>query len=108
MVPHLQQHQSIGCIPRKASEANSMTAKELADEMAMSAGRLHFGDLPMCAPSVKYLANEILEAIPVVDMIEVIQAANRFKAANDYVEAAQQEANLRVALDRLIARGVKL
>jgi hypothetical protein len=85
-----------------------MTAKELANEMAMSAGLQHFGDLPMCAPSVKYLANEILEAIPVVDMIDVIQAANRFKAANDYVEAAQQEANLRVALDRLIARGVKL
>jgi len=85
-----------------------MSPHDMAVLLALAVGDRHFGALPMCEPSVKFLANEMLETIPLVEMLDVVQAANRFKNANDYVEAAAMEESLYSALDRLIAKGVKL
>ena len=85
-----------------------MSPHDMSVLLAQAASVRHFGALPMCEPSVKFLANELLETIPLVEMLDVVQTANRFKNANDYVEAAAMEESLHFALDRLIAKGVKL
>ena len=84
------------------------SSHDMAVSMALAASLRHFGDLPMCEQSVNFLVKEILEEMPLVEMLDVVQTANRFKNANDYVEAAAIEESLGFALDRLIAKGVKL
>jgi hypothetical protein len=85
-----------------------MNPHDMSVLLAQAAAVRHFGKLPMCEPSVNFLVKEILEEMPLVEMLDVAQAVNRLKNANDYVEAAAIEESLYFALDRLIAKGVKL